>query len=361
MNPIIYYITAHGYGHGVRSCAIVNALTEHSPGTPITLVTSLPDGLIRSRLTGGRVEIRPDSFDVGLVQVDSMKSDLQATGEALHVLSADWGGLVEQESEYLGRREASAVVCDIPGIPLMAARALGIPAIAAGNFGWDFIYREIEGRTSDWDDYAGLFERAYGKADLLIRLPFAEPMSAFPNRIDVPVVTEPGENRKGEILEHTGLDPHKRLGLLSFASLEWDEAATARLTSAEDWHFLAVEPLRISAPGVATLSRTDFPFADLVASVDAVITKPGFGIVSECAANQTPMVYAERLDFPEYPYLVEGIERYLRAAKITIEQLYHGDVAGALNELERAAAPPITCVTGGAAKAARLILDHATG
>ena len=67
---IAYYVTAHGYGHGVRSCDVLGALLAAHPATKITVTTDLPESFLRSRLpcTDGRLVVRPGAFDVGMVQ-----------------------------------------------------------------------------------------------------------------------------------------------------------------------------------------------------------------------------------------------------------------------------------------------------
>ena len=49
-----------------------------------------------------------------------------------------------------------------------------------------------------------------------------------------------------------------------------------------------------------------FRYEDLVAAVDVVITKPGYGIISECIANDTALLYTSRGHFVEYDVLVSG-------------------------------------------------------
>ena len=55
-------------------------------------------------------------------------------------------------------------------------------------------------------------------------------------------------------------------------------------------------------------------YEDLVASVDVVVTKPGFGIVTECLANDTAMLYTSRGRFVEYDVMVAEMPRFLRCA-----------------------------------------------
>ncbi len=52
MKPIAYYITAHGYGHGTRSCDVLRALHRLYPEQPVIVTTDLPRDFLNSRLTG---------------------------------------------------------------------------------------------------------------------------------------------------------------------------------------------------------------------------------------------------------------------------------------------------------------------
>ena len=112
-------------------------------------------------------------------------------------------------------------------------------------------------------------------------------------------------------------------------------------------------------PGAANLHAVDrerFPFADIVASVDAVVTKPGYGILSDCLANGKPIAYADRSDFAEYPVLVEALRRHFRAVHIPAAELYAGRLAAALEALESRPAPREDLPRDGAESAAERIL-----
>ena len=71
-------------------------------------------------------------------------------------------------------------------------------------------------------------------------------------------------------------------------------------------------------------------YEDLVGACDAVMTKPGYGIVAECIANGTPMVYTARGRFAEYDCLVAGIEAHLPNAFISQDDLHAGRWSDAL-------------------------------
>ena len=65
-------------------------------------------------------------------------------------------------------------------------------------------------------------------------------------------------------------------------------------------------------------------YEDLVGAADAVVTKPGYGIVSEAIANDTAMLYTARGHFPEYDVIVRELPQYVRSAFIDNNDLFAG-------------------------------------
>lgn len=357
MKKIAYYITAHGYGHGARSCDILNALRVAAPETPIIVKTDLPADFMASRLPDS-IELRPGAFDVGLIQKDSIQVDLDASLQTIGTLYAREAELIAQEVEFLRRETIGVVVADVPAIPLAAAQQAGIPNIATSNFGWDWIYADFADLDFRWQRYAEKFRAVYAQTDLLLRQPFAEPMAAFPRKIDLPLLAKPGINRRGLLAEKTGADPAKKWVLLSFTSLNLDARALGNLARLDGCELFSVEPLAWPGSVVRAISRSVACFADILASADIAVTKPGFGIVSECIANGKPILYSDRKHFREYNVLVENIERYCRHAFLPNAELYAGTLEKALARIAAAAPPPEEMPRGGAELAAREILKR---
>jgi len=52
-SAIAYYVSAHGYGHGVRSCDIIGAINRLYPRVSVTIVSDLPVHLFENRLGSG--------------------------------------------------------------------------------------------------------------------------------------------------------------------------------------------------------------------------------------------------------------------------------------------------------------------
>ncbi len=352
---IAYYITSHGYGHGVRSCSIIRAINRLYPDWTVHIVSQLPAAFIANQADSTRNPIRAESYDVGMVQLDSIRVDIDATLGKISHIGHRRNELVQIESEFLTANRIAAVVADIPGIPIEAAARKGIPSIAVGNFGWDWIYSEFVPRDAAWEPVVKMFQEQYRQTSLLLRLPFCEEMEAFPRIEDIPLVASPGIARRSEIAAATGCDERKRWILLSFTTLDWSEETLDRVERIQDCEFITVLPLEWHRRNIHAISREQMTFSDAIASVDAVISKPGFGILSDCIVNRKPLIYADRSHFREYPILEASIRKYMKHLHIPAEKLYEGNLRESLESIWSRPEPPSDLSAGGDCIAAERI------
>ena len=241
------------------------------------------------------------------------------------------------------------VVADIPALPLAIAASLGIPCMAVGNFAWDWIYSAYAARSPRWKLIADMFREEYSKTDLLLRLPFCDEMKAFPRVEDIPLVASPGRERRTEIAAHAQCDPAKKWILLSFATLDWNDAALESVERLEQYEFFTVRPLEWRRRNMHPIDREEISFVDVLASMDAVISKPGYGILSDCVVNRKPLIYADRSDFLEYPILEDAIHKYLKYLHIPAANLYRGDLSPSLERIWDRPGAAMTLAQGGAA------------
>ena len=68
--------------------------------------------------------------------------------------------------------------------------------------------------------------------------------------------------------------------------------------------FASMPGYHVLLPGMideSAMYDRGYRYEDLVRAVDVVVTKPGYGIISECIANDTALLYTSRGDFREYP------------------------------------------------------------
>lgn len=324
MDPlkICYYISGHGYGHAVRSALVVRELM--ALGCSLWLKTLCPPFLFQDG-GPGRARVIKEGFDVGLVQVDNLRFDLEKTYEAIKILLDEAEERIEAERAFLLRNRFDGVICDIPFLPLAAARRAGIPSVAVGNFSWDWVYAHYARKDERWRPLVKTIRGYYREAGLLLRLPFAGDMDAFGRVEDIPLIARKSKKKKAELRRLLNLPSDRKIGLVAFSHLPLSRGALQEVNALSSGYlFLIRDPLNWKGPAFRKVRGKGLSFIDLVRSADFVLSKPGYGIVSDCLAHQIPLVYCDRGDFPEYGILVREIKRRLPYRHMRQEDLTSG-------------------------------------
>jgi L-arabinokinase len=284
--------------------------------------------------------------DTGLVQIDSLHFDEQATAERTAAFYRDFDRRVDDEASWLREHRVELVVGDIPPLAFAAADRAEIPSVAFGNFTWDWIYSAYAPFETDVPEVIPIIRRAYAKATRALRLPFHggfEPMRQVVQ--DVPLVARKSRRDARETRHTLGVREDLPLVLASFGAYG---AALPHAAGTDRESFTLLNIAQHPPHGLA--------YEDVVAAADVVVSKPGYGIVSECIANQTALLYTSRGQFVEYDCFVDQMPRVLRCRFISQGELLRGEWSDAIRALLDQPAPPDTPRVDGAEISADIIL-----
>jgi hypothetical protein len=346
---LVTYISGHGFGHATRCCEVLREVRARAPGLPLVVVGAVPEWLVR-RTVPGTLSLRPVACDAGVAQKDALAIDEPTTAERCREFDAGWEARLEAEAAFLRGCRARAVLGDIPALAFAAAARAGLPSFALGNFSWDWIYRHLAAREPSLAASAARAAGAYARAGLLLELPFAGDLSAFPRRERVGLVARRPRVARAEARRRLGLDERPAV-LLSFGGVGLPGLAREALGGEGELRFLLPEDAEI-----ARLDALGLYYPDVVAAVDVVVTKPGYGIVSDAIGAGTRLVYTERGDFPEYPILVREMPRHLACVHVASDELRAGRLAGPVRRALELPVPQPPDL-GGAGRAAERILS----
>jgi hypothetical protein len=273
------------------------------------------------------VQLEPVECDTGVAQIDSLHLDEVETIRRARAFMATMPQRVAIEVERLRAVDATLVVADLPALGIAAAHRAGLPAIASGNFTWDWIYA---GYRDSEDVVAGIGE-IYSRTTCALRLPMWGGFETMPVVRDVPLVARRSRRAKSEIRRALNLDPHARLVLMSFGVHGTDRIDLEALAKLHGFTIVVAGHANslhshggLIALNEAGLYARGFRYEDLVRAVDIVVTKPGYGIIAECVANGPALLYTSRGHFVEYDVLVERMPRFLRCGFIDHSDLFAG-------------------------------------
>ena len=92
-------------------------------------------------------------------------------------------------------------------------------------------------------------------------------------------------------------------------------------------------PRRRVPTNVVQLLDQPSDYVSLLAACDAVVTKPGYGIVSDCLANRVPILFTDRGDFREYDVLADALPRLGHARYVPRQDVLAGRLGPHLDAL----------------------------
>ena len=357
---LCYYVTGHGFGHAIRTTQILRALP---PELPLLIKTTAPERLFREELPGRAFEYAAAEYDCGCLQSDSVSVLRRETLTRYGEIARRNHERLPGEIAFLQERGVRCVASDIPSFPLWAAHKAGIPSVAVGNFTWHDIYSEYAETAEDATLLSQMAdEYAAATAALVTPLSLPSMPRLFSHVESVPLVARRGQPIREALRSALGIAPAKKLALLYLGGwgLEIDWKAVERWT---DWVFLLDRPapqsaFSQSASNVQTFDPSVWRYSDVAASVDAVVSKAGYGTVTECIANSVPLVYLPRFGFAEHDALVLGMNEWGGGIEISETAFHAGDWQEALDQALSACLNPNAFATNGADIIAQTLKDY---
>jgi len=330
---IAYFISAHGFGHAARACAVMEALHKARPSVHFDVFTRVPRWFFEGSLEG-TFTYHSVLTDVGVVQTNALTEDLEKTIAHLDAFYPLNPALISGLARDVVRRNCRLVLCDISPLGIAVARRAGIPSVLIENFTWDWIYAgyaRIEPRIARHVDYlSGVF----ASADHHIQ---TEPVCS---RCPANLVTLPFGRRQRQSRETTrerfGIQPDEKTVIITMGGFREDHSFLDKLKQRKTIHFLipGITKELVKEDNLTLIPfHSDYHHPDLVHASDAVIGKVGYGIIAETYEAGIPFGFIPRTGSPESEVLATFVRREMPGLPITEVEFRNGDWTARLDEL----------------------------
>lgn len=318
--PLIWSaISAHGYGHAAQVIPVLNALGRRRPGIRAVLRTNVPRAFFSDRLTV-EWEVSPCEQDIGCIQEGPITMDWPATWQAHRTFHTTWDRRLRDEVEAIKQARADLVLGNIPYLAMAAGAAVGLPTIAVASLSWDDVLQEHLSPDEPWQQsLLNQIGHSYAQATLLLRIAPGLPMRSFPTAADISPIAAPRPPERTRLRERLQIGPQDALVLVAFGGIRLQSLPFAQMESMAGLQFLIDGPVPPGFSHIHSLAGIPLPFSTLLSSVDAVITKPGYGTTIESVAVNTPVIYVRRYNFADEQPIVEYLHRYGRGVELTRE------------------------------------------
>jgi L-arabinokinase len=340
MPTFAYYVSGHGFGHARRTAQVIRAIRTRRPDVRVVVRTAAPASIFAG-IDDVTVSAPRVAFDPGVVERDTLTVDGAASMRRLAEVLARRDEIVAVEAAFLREIGAGFVAADIPFLAGDAARAAGLRCVAVGNFTWDWIFEPYATTAADRELIREV-RASYAKFDALLQLPLGHRVDrCFREVVPMPLVAGRPVAGRAAALAALGIsaDDRRPRVLVAMRGGLSDDVLRAVAGESPDVVFVAAHTME-DAPG--NLSRmpaaAGLDFTDVLAACDAVVSKVGYGILSDCIANGAALLYPPRVGFREDEVTTRECPRYMRMRELAAGDVYAGRWRGAL--LELLASPP---------------------
>jgi len=319
---IYFAITGHGFGHAVRVAAVAAKIKQLNPDILLILTTTAPRWLLESYLDCDFIH-RPISFDVGVIQTDSLTMDKIATKAKMQDIINNQNSIMAREINYLKTNQVDLILADIPPLMAKIAKIAAIPCWLMSNFGWDFIYNAW---GNDFADIAHWCSECYQEGDRLFRLPMHETMTSFRNITDVGLTGgDPRYSVEYFKKQFKITSAKEKTILLTFGGLGLEAIPYQNLSNYPDWQFLTFDQQSPNLPNLIKITDRKYRPVDFMPLCGKIMCKPGYSTFAEAMRLDVPIVSITRADFAEARLLLEGIKNYSEHQIIQAEEFFAGN------------------------------------
>jgi hypothetical protein len=325
-------LSGHGFGHLAQAAPVLNALRRRLPALRLTVQSALSGDVLQARIAGELTHI-PEATDLGMIMASALEVKTAESLTAYRAFHADWEHRLARQTALLKEHAPDLLFANIPYLPLAAAAQAGIPAVALCSLNWADILK------SYWPDNAGV-ERwceimlaAYNSAAVFLRPVPAMPMPELRNTQEIGPIAALGRDLRAELNRRFGLPEDGILVLITLGGID-TPLPMARWSVHPGLYWIIPEAWNLRRADCLHREQVaDIPFIDLLRSSDILLTKPGYGAFAEAVCNGKPVLYVERRDWPETPYLVEWLRAHGNALLLSREVLLGGDLAAPVQTL----------------------------
>ena len=323
--PLIWAaISAHGFGHAAQVVPVLNALGRLVPDLRAILRTTVPPAFFSDRLMIPW-ELSASQQDIGCIQDGPLSINVEATWRAHERFHRTWTDRIQHEVREMRTVCPDVVLADTPYLAIEAGKAAGIPTVALMNFTWDLILSEyVAPPPMDGSSLLDSIRRSYAHADRALHITPAPKIDTFQHIDTIGPITEPASSVRDQLGSVLGLAARERTVLVGFGGIPLTSLPLADLEQITGYRFLFDGPIQPGSTTFISIHSLPFSFKSLMASVDIVMTKPGYGTIVEAVALHQPVVYVRRYNFADEPPLVDYLHRYGRGAELSIDDFTQG-------------------------------------
>lgn len=330
MKNIAFYISDHGFGHASRNIPIIRYILEVKNNIKIYIKTGINQGLfikdsIKDLKNSKNVVFEFKNMDIGLVlKKNSLDIDQEKLEKKVEEYISTWNELKENESIFFKNNEIDLVISDIVPWVFECSNELGINSILISNFTWVDIYKEYLSK-----EICNKYKLEYKKANnvFLYDLYIKSMREYLNNYEEVKLLCRKFNLEKVKKIKERY---NKPIVFVSVGrSVDINEELNVR---GLNYNFICTEGINLKGDNVEYLPKETDNTQDYIMASDYIITKAGWGTVSEALIGNKKIALISRDGVLEDRNTINILLERNLAIKVDIYRL---DIKEVIRKLEK--------------------------
>ncbi len=331
-----YYISGHGFGHLIRSLALVRFLIlkkiKDFPSDQvyyppvknskeiefdITIVLNEPAhaAIIERDPFLKHISVECREFDLKIETGLNFSINIASTVDNFRDFVHKSDALIDIEKKFLKENKFDFIITDIGFIPAAAAGLAGIPCYILGNFTWEEVFFDYfqKGCNVYKSDIFFLLD-CYNMAEIYFQLPLSLKFRLNTRMQPVGFITRRSKHMGGRIRKMLDMSPEKTyvfdsLDIQGYLDFRLDPSMFDRDISFVVWD--RFNKKNNDSKRIMYINEDDCDFEEAVAGCDIILGKPGYNLLSQAIIFNRKVLLADRLDFIETETIISESKRYI--------------------------------------------------
>lgn len=350
-------ISGHGLGHLSQASQVVNALHRFSSEVTFVIRSPLTKQVIKSWVLPEFEHILCED-DIGMCMTSALDVDISASLKAYHDFHEHWTEKVDTLAKQMLKQKVDLVLSDVAYLPLAAAQRVAIPNVVLCSLNWADIVAKYFSTSQQAKLWIEIARHAYQSANLFIQPQPSMEMSWLNNCYEVDPIGRIGRRQQKQLLRQLGVKEGTYLVLVGMGGMDFALSPIQWPKQIDDRaiHYLLPAGMSVDCANTTCVNQLQSCYVDILASMDLIITKPGYGMFVEAAAAGIPLLYVARSDWPDVGSLKCWIHSVAYAEEISRSTLEGDHISAAMTcLLEQGGYTPI--VPEGDRQAADILLS----
>ncbi|WP_176525707.1 glycosyltransferase [Priestia megaterium] len=305
MKTIAYYISDYGYGHATRSTAIIRELLRQNETVKVIICHTFALGFLQQSFKHEpRVTFREVATDVGYVlQENSLEPDAKRLNNNVSSYVSEFSTKLNQEMCFMKEKNVSFAISDISPLGIAGAAALNIPSLGLSNFTWHTAYEGlIEERLLSF------LHAQYNQ--MTYHFPLAcsnEPSWGIEENQSFGFYSREIDDHEAQRIRKE-IDPVGENYIIYFGlGMKVDIGTLSELPIWQSLNckFIVSSNVEVNHPNVYRIPTNAVETQHYVAAADLVLTKAGWGTISEAVCAGVPLLITNRSSMKEDRHTID--------------------------------------------------------